>query len=159
MPCYRNKNANICTRYHFATLFDTNRRIAVYSVYYFQPSDGGGREKRRFVEPQVGAPICNIYELRGTYPLRFVTYVLEEPLCPLPVLVELGGYLLPLTAGGRVPASRDEGWVLVGKEHPGVYPGERQALSEDYTHSGFDRGHLNPNGHHPGSKVPGYIFM
>lgn len=48
------KMPNICTRYHFATLFDTNRRIAVYSAYYFQPSDGGGREKRWFVEPQVG---------------------------------------------------------------------------------------------------------
>lgn len=43
------------TRYHFATLYDTNHRIAVYSAYYFQPSNGGGREKRWFVEPQVGS--------------------------------------------------------------------------------------------------------
>lgn len=41
-------------RYHFATLYDTNHRIAVYSAYRFQPSNGGGREKRWFVEPQVG---------------------------------------------------------------------------------------------------------
>uniref|UniRef100_A0A8C7K3W5 Endonuclease domain-containing 1 protein n=1 Tax=Oncorhynchus kisutch TaxID=8019 RepID=A0A8C7K3W5_ONCKI len=39
-------------RYHFATLYDTNHRIAVYSAYRFQPSNGGGREKRWFVEPQ-----------------------------------------------------------------------------------------------------------
>lgn len=44
----------MCTRYHFATLFDTNHRIAVYSAYIFQPSNGGGREKSWFVEPQVG---------------------------------------------------------------------------------------------------------
>lgn len=43
---------------------------------------------------------------------------------------------------------KDEYWL--GKDHPGVYLGETQALNEDYTHSGFDRGHLNPNGHHPG---------
>ena len=41
-------------RYHFATLYDTAQRIAVYSAYRFQPSNGGGREKRWFVEPQVG---------------------------------------------------------------------------------------------------------
>lgn len=44
---------------------------------------------------------------------------------------------------------QDGYWL--GKDHPGVYLGERQALNEDYTHSGFDRGHLNPNGHHPGT--------
>lgn len=44
---------------------------------------------------------------------------------------------------------KDGYWL--GKDHPGVYLGERQALNEDYTHSGFDRGHLNPNGHHAGS--------
>lgn len=43
---------------------------------------------------------------------------------------------------------KDGYWL--GQDHPGVYFGERQALNEDYTNSGFDRGHLNPNGHHPG---------
>lgn len=43
---------------------------------------------------------------------------------------------------------KDGYWL--GKDNPGVYLGERQALNEDFTHSGFDRGHLNPNGHHPG---------
>uniref|UniRef100_A0A674CHF9 Si:dkey-243k1.3 n=1 Tax=Salmo trutta TaxID=8032 RepID=A0A674CHF9_SALTR len=90
-------------RYHFATLYDTNHRIAVYSAYRFQPSNGGGREKRWFVEPQ----------------------------------------LVNLTWGAEM---KDGYWL--GKDHPGVYLGERQALNEDYTHSGFDRGHLNPNGHH-----------
>lgn len=42
-----------------------------------------------------------------------------------------------------------EGYGLE-KDYPGVYLGERQALNEDFTHSGFDRGHLNPNGHHAG---------
>lgn len=71
------KMPNICTRYHFATLFDTNRRIAVYSAYYFQPSDGGGREKRWFVEPQVGvnfffcfnAPAAQMINIVGGVPL------------------------------------------------------------------------------------------
>ncbi|XP_010896978.2 endonuclease domain-containing 1 protein [Esox lucius] len=90
-------------RYHFATLYDTNRRIAVYSAYRFQPSNGGGREKRWFVEPQ----------------------------------------LVNLTWGAEM---KDGYWLE--KDNPGVFLGERQALNEDYKHSGFDRGHLNPNGHH-----------
>ncbi|XP_041733523.1 endonuclease domain-containing 1 protein-like isoform X1 [Coregonus clupeaformis] len=96
-------------RYHFATLYDTNHRIAVYSAYSFQPSNGGGREKRWFVEPQ----------------------------------------LVNLTWGTEMKAGY---WL--GKDHPGVYLGERQALNEDYTHSGFDRGHLNPNAHHA---VPSHL--
>lgn len=40
-------------RFHFATLYDTHHRIAVYSAYVFEPSNGGGRENRWFVEPQV----------------------------------------------------------------------------------------------------------
>nr|XP_019950796.1 PREDICTED: endonuclease domain-containing 1 protein-like [Paralichthys olivaceus] len=94
-------------RYHFATLYDTNHRIAVYSAYQFQPSNGGGREKRWFVEPQ-------------------------------------------LVNSSWQAEMRDGYWL--GKDHPGVYLGERQALNDDYKHSGFDRGHLNPNGHHA---VPG----
>jgi len=99
--------ARICqrfsNRYHFATLYDTKHRIAVYAAYRFQPSDGGGREKRWFVEPQLVNPSWQA-EMKDGY------------------------------------------WL--GKDNPGVFLGERQALNEDYTHSGFDRGHLNPNGHH-----------
>lgn len=47
-------------------------------------------------------------------------------------------------------AEMKDGYWL-GRDHPDVYLGERQALNEDYTHSGFDRGHLNPNGHHAGN--------
>lgn len=43
---------------------------------------------------------------------------------------------------------RDGYWLE--QDYPGIYLGERQALNEDYTHSGYDRGHLNPNGHHAG---------
>ena len=46
-------------------------------------------------------------------------------------------------------AEMKDGYWL-GQDHPEVYLGEKQALNEDYTHSGFDRGHLNPNGHHAG---------
>ncbi|XP_019223077.2 uncharacterized protein LOC109205070 [Oreochromis niloticus] len=41
---------------------------------------------------------------------------------------------------------KDGYWL--GQNHPNVYLGERQALNEDFTNSGFDRGHLNPNEHH-----------
>ncbi|KAJ7990206.1 hypothetical protein DPEC_G00297910 [Dallia pectoralis] len=103
--------ARLCQRfnnkYHFATLYDTNHRIAVYSAYLFEPSNGGGREKRWFVEPQ----------------------------------------LVNLTWGEEM---KDGYWL--GKDYPGVFLGERQALNEDYKYTGFDRGHLNPNGHHA---VPG----
>lgn len=90
-------------RYHFATLYDTNNRIAVYSAYIFQPSNGGGRESRWFVEPQ----------------------------------------LVESSWQGEM---KDGYWL--GRDYPDVYLGEKQALNEDYTNSGFDRGHLNPNGHH-----------
>ncbi|XP_041796646.1 endonuclease domain-containing 1 protein-like [Chelmon rostratus] len=90
-------------RYHFATLYDTNHRIAVYSAYIFQPSNGGGRESRWFVEPQ-------------------------------------------LVDKSWQSEMKDGYWL--GRDHPGVYQGVRQALNEDFTYSGFDRGHLNPNGHH-----------
>ncbi|KAJ8403755.1 hypothetical protein AAFF_G00346230 [Aldrovandia affinis] len=99
--------ASLCQRfhnsYHFTTLYNTHHRIAVYSAYRFQTSDGGGWEKRWFVEPQ----------------------------------------LVDLTWGVEM---RDGYWL--GQDNPDIYLGERQALNEDYTHSGFDRGHLNPNGHH-----------
>ncbi|KAK1785906.1 hypothetical protein P4O66_017547, partial [Electrophorus voltai] len=103
--------ARICQRflntYHFATLYDTHHRIAMYSAYLFEPSNGGGREKRWFLEPQ----------------------------------------LVNQNWGGEMKET-----VWLEQVHPGVYQGERQALDEDYTHSGLDRGHLNPNGHHA---VPG----
>ncbi|KAM3616555.1 uncharacterized protein V6R79_019820 [Siganus canaliculatus] len=97
----------LCQRFvntfHFATLYDTYNHIAVYSAYIFEPSNGGGRESRWFVEPQL--------------------------------------------VNGNWQAEMKDGYWL-GRDYPGVYQGERQALNEDYTHSGFDRGHLNPNGHH-----------
>uniref|UniRef100_A0A3Q4AWP7 Uncharacterized protein n=1 Tax=Mola mola TaxID=94237 RepID=A0A3Q4AWP7_MOLML len=97
-------------RYHFATLYDTKHRIAVYSAYIFEPSNGGGRETRWFVEPQVGAACVS-----GT-----------------------GAYFTEMTDG-----------YWLGRDHPEIYLGEKQALNEDYVGSGFDRGHLNPSGHHP----------
>ncbi|KAI4890247.1 hypothetical protein NFI96_014018, partial [Prochilodus magdalenae] len=90
--------------YHFATLYDTYNRIAVYSAYIFETSNGGGREDRWFVEPQL-------------------------------VNQNWQGEMM-------------EGYWL-GQQYPDVYLGDRQALNEDFTYSGFDRGHLNPNGHHP----------
>ena len=58
---------HLCTtRFHFATLYDTNHRIAVYSAYHFQPSNGGGREKRWFVEPQVGATFMHAVSCAST---------------------------------------------------------------------------------------------
>ncbi|TRY89402.1 hypothetical protein DNTS_010806 [Danionella cerebrum] len=98
---------HICQRYlntyHFATLYDTYHRTAVYSAYTFESSNGGGRDKRWFVEPQ----------------------------------------LVNLTWPGEM----EDGYTL-SQQNPDIYLGEKQALNEDYTNSGFDRGHLNPNGHH-----------
>ncbi|XP_055051446.2 endonuclease domain-containing 1 protein [Misgurnus anguillicaudatus] len=102
---------HLCQRflntYHFATLYSTYHRTAVYSAYVFEPSTGGGREKNWFLEPQ----------------------------------------LVNHTWSGEMT---DGYWL--SKDNPGIYLGEKQALDEDYTNSGFDRGHLNPNGHHA---VPG----
>ncbi|XP_051965610.1 endonuclease domain-containing 1 protein-like [Xyrauchen texanus] len=89
--------------YHFATLYNTYYRTAVYSAYIFEPSNGGGRETRWFVEPQLVDPSW--------------------------------------------PGEMIDGYKL-SQQNPNIYLGEKQALNEDYTNSGFDRGHLNPNGHH-----------
>lgn len=143
---------NICTRYHFATLFDTNRRIAVYSAYYFQPSDGGGREKRWFVEPQVGVKFFFLFQCTSSSNDQHSRWS-PSAFCTAWVLVKLGEICchLQLVDMSWQAGMKDGYWL--GKDHPGVYLGERQALNEDYTHSGFDRGHLNPSGHHPGNRV------
>ncbi|XP_058845966.1 endonuclease domain-containing 1 protein-like isoform X1 [Acipenser ruthenus] len=103
------RTAKICQKfnngYHFATLYDKAQRIPLYSAYVFQKSNGGGREKRWFIEPQL---VNNNWQ------------------------------------GGMQDAYR------LSKEHPNVYLGVDQALDEDYKSTGFDRGHLNPNGHHAG---------
>ena len=54
-------------------------------------------------------------------------------------------------------AEMKDGYWL-GKDNPDIFLGERQALNEDYKHSGFDRGHLNPNGHHAGRAIPGTML-
>lgn len=54
--------------YHFATLYDTYHHTAVYSAYIFQTSNGGGRESRWFVEPQVS------YIYSSTVPSESVDY-------------------------------------------------------------------------------------
>ncbi|XP_022620336.1 endonuclease domain-containing 1 protein-like [Seriola dumerili] len=50
-------HVNICqtfeNKYYFATLYDTARRIPVYSAYKFEKSDKCARENRWFVEPQL----------------------------------------------------------------------------------------------------------
>ncbi|NXF53541.1 ENDD1 protein, partial [Oceanites oceanicus] len=48
--CQRYKN-----QYYFATLYDTNRRIPVYSAYLYQPGPGT-RPKTWMVEPQLMGP-------------------------------------------------------------------------------------------------------
>uniref|UniRef100_A0A674CI28 Si:dkey-243k1.3 n=1 Tax=Salmo trutta TaxID=8032 RepID=A0A674CI28_SALTR len=97
LGCCHPGAARLCqrfyNRYHFATLYDTNHRIAVYSAYRFQPSNGG------------------VY-------------------CP--------SQLVNLTWGAEMKDGTGWGKITLG------FTGERQALNEDYTHSGFDRGHLNP---------------
>ncbi|XP_035240421.1 endonuclease domain-containing 1 protein-like isoform X1 [Anguilla anguilla] len=108
-----NPNATrLCQRfnnsYHFATLYNTNNRIAVYSAYRFQTGGGGGRghEKCWYIEPQLVNTSLNA-EMEKEQHFR--------------------------------------------KEHKEPYIGERQALNEDYTMLDYDRGHLNPNGHHTGN--------
>ncbi|XP_063253159.1 endonuclease domain-containing 1 protein-like [Prinia subflava] len=46
--CQRYKNS-----YHFATLYDRDGRIPVYSAYIYQPGSGIGPESVWFVEPQL----------------------------------------------------------------------------------------------------------
>ncbi|KAG7214437.1 hypothetical protein INR49_006394, partial [Caranx melampygus] len=52
-----NNYVRICqtfaNQYHFATLYDTARRIPVYSAYTYEKNNETGREKRWFIEPQL----------------------------------------------------------------------------------------------------------
>ena len=63
-------------------------------------------------------------------------------------ILKMRVFVLQLVNKSWQAEMKDGYWLE--EDHPGVYQGERQALNEDYIHSGFDRGHLNPNGHHPG---------
>ncbi|KAG5837373.1 hypothetical protein ANANG_G00238580 [Anguilla anguilla] len=97
-------------RYHFATLYNTYHRIAIYSAYRFQTGGGGGREKYWYIEPQLVDRSWN------------KDMEVEEDLAI---------------------------------NHMGVYFGQSQALNEDYINTTYDRGHLNPNGHHTGLRAGG----
>jgi len=128
-------------RYHFATLYDTNHRIAVYSAYQFEPSNGGGREKRWFVEPQVGIIQNHTVSAHCLMLLKLLIWVLYR-LCIkstktcCAVYLHDGHLFISYTlcmseylcfscglAGGYVLASRDEGWLLAGEGLPWDLPG------------------------------------
>ncbi|XP_035240425.1 endonuclease domain-containing 1 protein-like [Anguilla anguilla] len=91
-------------RYHFATLYNTDHRIAIYSAYRFQTGDDGGREDYWYIEPQLVNMSWN--------------------------------------------AEMEDERMLRNEDNINVDFGKKQALDEDYRGSIYDRGHLNPNGHH-----------
>ncbi|XP_030265151.1 endonuclease domain-containing 1 protein-like isoform X2 [Sparus aurata] len=92
------------SKFHFATLYDTKHRIAVYSAYVIELPMNGGQDSRLWlIEPQ----------------------------------------LVDTTWKGEMEEER-----ILKQEHSGIDLGKKQALNEDYKESVFDRGHLNPNGHH-----------
>ncbi|XP_035240433.1 endonuclease domain-containing 1 protein-like [Anguilla anguilla] len=95
--------------YHFATLYNKEHRIPVYSAYVFQTSDDGGRQDNWYIEPQ-------LVDSSWTKDME-VQEILNKT-------IKYKGVVLKF--------------------------GERQALDEDYRGSMYDRGHLNPNGHHTG---------
>ncbi|XP_035240430.1 endonuclease domain-containing 1 protein-like [Anguilla anguilla] len=100
--------ACLCQRfnnhYHFATLYNKNHRIPVYSAYRFQTGDDSGREDYWYIEPQ----------------------------------------LVDRSWNAEMEVEED-----LAINHTGDF-GKNQSLDEDYKGSIYDRGHLNPNGHHSG---------
>lgn len=125
-------------RYHFATLYDTNHRIAVYSAYQFQPSNGGGRETRWFVEPQVGTTPLLLMQLLYLFCFRSLGVV--RILCIMQIFYwrtsgcnapsdTLCLYLMCVIACRHILAGRDEGWLLAGEGPPWGLP-RRETGSE-----------------------------
>ncbi|XP_035240428.1 endonuclease domain-containing 1 protein-like [Anguilla anguilla] len=56
-------------RYHFATLYNTSNRIAIYSAYRFQTSNDSGRQDYWYIEPQLVNPNWNA-EMKDEKDLR-----------------------------------------------------------------------------------------
>nr|XP_015208852.1 PREDICTED: endonuclease domain-containing 1 protein-like [Lepisosteus oculatus] len=139
-----NQAARICqrynNRYHFATLYDRQKRIPVYSAYLYRPKAGVCKRPDWFIEPQVR--IC------------FATTVLYS-LLTVPRThhfihsTKQTAFLFILQLAENKKSLKDmqnEKQTSIDKKKLK----ESQAVSDDYkTNSNiYDRGHLNPSLHH-----------
>ncbi|KAE8619461.1 hypothetical protein XENTR_v10009794 [Xenopus tropicalis] len=122
--------AYICQQYdnkfHFASLYDRGRRVPLYSAYILdrRPSDKPTNKRPRFfnIEPQL------IY--RG-----------------------LSGTMSPELDTRKAIIQYDiKNGIDKNKEKnlPYYLIPTSQAVDDDYKNSSYDRGHVNPNGHHVG---------
>ncbi|KAM4747503.1 endonuclease domain-containing 1 protein-like [Rhinophrynus dorsalis] len=109
---------------YFASLYDRGRRIPLYSAYILERGPADQPEIKRLgafkIEPQL-------------------------------VYKQLGGNMV-LEANAKVLVGRynkDNGIEMKSEKNRVAYLlGKSQALDYDYNNKGYERGHLNPFGHH-----------
>ncbi|XP_076864077.1 uncharacterized protein LOC143516413 [Brachyhypopomus gauderio] len=111
----------ICQEYkksfHFASLYSTSHRIPLYSAYTFNtPSPDEGRHPGCIPDTQE-QNLCN----RPRNEARKAKWLIE------PQLSGLAGEAMRKYTASEIPVLK-----------------EMQAINEDYSDTGYDRGHLNP---------------
>uniref|UniRef100_A0A803JCP3 Endonuclease domain-containing 1 protein-like n=1 Tax=Xenopus tropicalis TaxID=8364 RepID=A0A803JCP3_XENTR len=121
-------------QYHFASLYDRGRRVPLYSAY--------------------------ILEKRPT----------DKPTNKRPGFFNIEPRLIYRGLSGTMSRERDTRYAIIqyNKDHgidnskeknrPSYLIPTSQADDDDYTNSGYERGHVNPNGHHAGSDKQNATF-
>ncbi|EMP24560.1 Endonuclease domain-containing 1 protein [Chelonia mydas] len=123
---------NICQKYegtyHFATFYDTSSRIPVWSAYTMTEGHCTDEHSSWKVEPQVN--ILMQVECKDSGLLYFQLADLSEANME--------------TEGNLLRKLKEKG-TLKEKQANKEKLKEKQAIDEDYDHTHYDRGHLNPN--------------
>ncbi|MGH0163772.1 UNVERIFIED_CONTAM: hypothetical protein FKN15_063162 [Acipenser sinensis] len=116
--------ARICQCYqgadYFATMYDRNRRIALYSAYVYGTQPAGGR----------GQNLCGAGIVNDTYTCGRARWCIEP---------ELIAENIAQRNMEECPGNTQKQWLDKVKGS--------QAVDQDYSDTLYTRAHLNPNGH------------
>ncbi|XP_014749345.1 PREDICTED: endonuclease domain-containing 1 protein-like [Sturnus vulgaris] len=152
--------ASICqvyaNKYRFATLYDRNRRIPVYSAYKYQPGNGS-RSDSWFVEPQEGHVYdfslihlfsCIEMTKNGVLTIRDVC---SRVICFIPCILStdtFSSYHFKLVNKDYRKDMQTEDSIIRQYNTSANEIGKNQAIDNDYMNlTNLDRGHLCPSSH------------
>uniref|UniRef100_A0A803JVL7 Endonuclease domain-containing 1 protein-like n=1 Tax=Xenopus tropicalis TaxID=8364 RepID=A0A803JVL7_XENTR len=165
-------------QYHFASLYDRGRRGPLNSAYILgrRPSDKPNYKPRFFnIEPQEPQQYGNQYHYASLYDRGrrgpfYSAYILDRINQEItdkltnhrPGFFTIEPQLIYRGLSGTMSRERDTRYAIIqyNKDHgidnskeknrPSYLIPTSQADDDDYTNSGYERGHVNPNGHHVG---------
>uniref|UniRef100_A0A803KA37 Endonuclease domain-containing 1 protein-like n=1 Tax=Xenopus tropicalis TaxID=8364 RepID=A0A803KA37_XENTR len=171
-------------QYHFASLYDRGRRVPLYSAYILEkrPTDKPTNKRPGFfnIEPrQYGNQYhyASLYD-RGRRGPFYSAYILDRINQEItdkltnhrPGFFTIEPQLIYRGLSGTMSRERDTRYAIIqyNKDHgidnskeknrPSYLIPTSQADDDDYTNSGYERGHVNPNGHHAGSDKQNATF-